>query len=281
MRHRVGNAYKPDFPHSNVTHSVHSAPVHLPTRLTPKRVRDILKPRATWPPHRAKPARPDRALGAAVAMLGSLLLHMLLLSPILFGAGRAHRPPDLPNRLNSIAAAEDAMTLVSIDEPQTADSPMAPPTIIEPSLAIPDARKLTGAIRPVPLLTPEDADRSKENADAQTPDPSERAAYGRYLGQITARIERAWLKPRVLRDGTSFHCRVKIQQDRSGHVLQVELADCNADPAWQLSLVHAIESASPLPTSPDPDIHLQTVSAQFDAEPYAPGSTPHGYEPAL
>ena len=45
-----------------------------------------------------------------------------------------------------------------------------------------------------------------------------RVLYGRYVGQIRARIERAWLRPCSLIGASSFTCVVQIVQDRVGTV---------------------------------------------------------------
>jgi len=88
--------------------------------------------------------------------------------------------------------------------------------------------------------------------------------FGRYMGQIKARIERAWVYP----SSTSLHsfqCRVQIRQTRNGDVQEVMLLRCNADPAWQISLVKAIQAASPLSAPPDDTVFSQVITLSFDA----------------
>lgn len=105
------------------------------------------------------------------------------------------------------------------------------------------------------------------------------ALAGRYIGQIDARIDRAWMRPRTPIGAPLFSCRVRIDQDRRGNVLEVTLERCNGDTRWQLSLVRAIESASPLPAPPDPAVFAPIVQMSFQATAYRPGAPEWKYEP--
>ena len=105
--------------------------------------------------------------------------------------------------------------------------------------------------------------------------------YGRYMGQISARIDRAWLRPRTPVGGASFSCHVRIVQDAVGNVMEVTLEQCNGDTRWQLSLVNAIDSASPLPAPPDANVFSRTVHLGFTAEGYSVGRHEEQYEPEM
>ena len=115
--------------------------------------------------------------------------------------------------------------------------------------------------------------------------------FGRYTGQIDARIRRAWRKPRspVTHGATSnspvdssdsFRCQARISQDDIGNVTEIELQSCNGTPEWQLSLVKAIQRASPLPAPPSPTVFTNALTLSFDARPYTPGVTEEGFEVA-
>jgi hypothetical protein len=104
--------------------------------------------------------------------------------------------------------------------------------------------------------------------------------YGRYLGQIRARIDRAWQRPRTAIGAPIFQCQVQVDQDSVGRVQQVTLLDCNGDAPWQVSLVHAIEAASPLPAPSDPAVFVHHVLLAFRAVAYSPGEPAELYEPA-
>ena len=56
--------------------------------------------------------------------------------------------------------------------------------------------------------------------------------FGLYLGQVSARIQRAWIRPRSPVEGGSFACRVQIAQSMSGAVQEVTLQQCNGDLRW-------------------------------------------------
>ena len=112
------------------------------------------------------------------------------------------------------------------------------------------------------------------------PDPPGLAALaGRYKGQIRARIERAWQRPRTSPGDAMFRCQVEVSQDREGRVAEVTVLDCNGDPRWQLSLVRAIQAASPLPAPPAAQVFSPRLQLTFLAAPYRPGAPAELYEP--
>jgi hypothetical protein len=124
------------------------------------------------------------------------------------------------------------------------------------------------------------ADDSSNTASSSADAAMRSAMYGRYLGQIGARISRAWLRPRSAIGAATFSCRVRIDQDSRGNVEDVTLEDCNGNQRWRLSLVRAIESASPLPAPPDPSVFTRIVHATFEGRVYEPGLPEAQYEPA-
>jgi hypothetical protein len=118
--------------------------------------------------------------------------------------------------------------------------------------------------------------------------------YERYIDQITGRIERAWLRPRTPIGSASFSCQAQIVRDMAGKILEIMLEQCNGTTRWQLSLVQAIQSASPLPVPPATQssngaLHLgftaealsdTGVAVEYDAPrlemtPVTPGASPH------
>jgi hypothetical protein len=129
----------------------------------------------------------------------------------------------------------------------------------------------------LPALTPE-PDASKHEDLETHSSPAE--ISGRYVGQIQARIERAWLRPRTAIGAPIFQCQVQIDQDGTGQVGDVTLLRCNGDARWQVSLVHAIEAASPLPPAPAATVLPRHVLLEFRAMAYAPGANADLYEPA-
>ena len=134
---------------------------------------------------------------------------------------------------------------------------------------------------PPPLLDEEAIDDS-ETTEASGDTHGHAQMFGRYLGQISARIERAWLRPRSPISAPRFSCQTKIEQDQDGKVLSIELRHCNGDARWQRSLVSAIEHASPLPAPPTPSVFARMLVLNFSADAFQAGiSNARRYEPEI
>jgi hypothetical protein len=161
--------------------------------------------------------------------------------------------------------AADELVLVNISSPNKEDS-------------IPGATHVDLRPRPaklaIPLVMPDQpsvidlpgTNTDAENSEHAVSDPGDaelRARmFGRYTGQIRARIERAWERPRSpvsepparpsanALEPNIFVCQVEIRQDEKGNVQEVLLLACNGTEAWRHSLVVAINQSSPLPAPP-------------------------------
>jgi hypothetical protein len=126
------------------------------------------------------------------------------------------------------------------------------------------------------------------NGSAGAGDDGEYARlYGIYSGQIQARIDRLWRRPRSsiaestgenAGGSTEFRCVVNIIQDALGNVVEVLLPDCNGSAAWQRSLAIAIQQASPLPAPPDAKVFRRAIALTFVALPYSSTASPDEYE---
>jgi hypothetical protein len=232
---------------------------------------------------RTWPAR--RWVASSVAAAVSVGLHAVLVTSIMWGAGPQTKPsqPHGPGALDvaaSEAADDGALQVMFIEEPTSSASS----TVRRTSKAAPFPK-----LQPVPLMDPLadlsfqvpeiSAADSSRSANSSEDAAARSAMYGRYLGQISARINRAWLRPRSAIGASMFSCRVRIDQDNRGSVQDVTLEDCNGDTRWQLSLVQAIESASPLPAPPDPAVFTHIVHANFEARAYEHGVPQAQYEP--
>jgi TonB family protein len=231
-------------------------------------------------------ARPRESRRFAIPLFGivtSLLLHALLLAPIVFGAStRARRPIDNPMSSIGVGSSDKStMTLVSID--QSGSDAKSVQEIKD--LASPVASALLPVAKPdfalpAALMEADGADNTEPSDDATEANHGEHARLlGMYVGQIDARIQRAWIRPRTPVGSVMFSCRVRITQDENGRVQEMEVVRCNGDAAWETSLVRAIQSASPLPAPPDPKVFSQTLTLDFTAHPFSPGDT-EGFEPA-
>jgi TonB family protein len=226
-------------------------------------------------------ARPA-VISCAGAMI-SLALHLLLIAPGLMGFGtNTQRPSDSGEIGAAVRDAPSAsMTVTFFDEPDPGTDSRAE---VNDGLAGVPALHPVSISAPLPELnlpaeSESDASRSASAGSGQ-PDPVHQLLFGRYIGQITARVERAWMRPRTpIGDSPSFACRVRITQDRNGVVREVELVRCNGSPRWQTSLVQAIQSASPLPAPPDADVYRGEVVLDLQSATFTPGASAEGFEP--
>jgi len=93
-------------------------------------------------------------------------------------------------------------------------------SVIDPNVILPPP-SLLRVTRPQPPAPPlnwmdEVDDTLASEADGDQTGPS--MMFGRYMGQNSARVERAWVRPRSIPPSGSFNCRVQITQDRRGDV---------------------------------------------------------------
>jgi len=254
----------------------------------------ITKPRRErqfWPP-------------GSIGLIGTLVFHLLVLQSVLLGA-RAHkvRPPVQGTGATLIKSASDpAEALILIDLPASA---LAPTPVLDDLASAGSVPKnlLVTLINPDPLPhieIPQDAlgEDNDAVASVDSGDPAGRARlFGVYSGQIEARVERAWRRPRspvnpgadpmhdsnarASRGGSNpnvtFQCQVRILQDAHGFVQEVQMLDCNGGVAWQQSLVTAILAASPLPAPPSPTVFTHAVTMRFEGQAYSLGSPADDY----
>jgi hypothetical protein len=230
--------------------------------------------------------RLNRVRVSAVGVVGALFVHALIFLPFVLDLSLPS--PRLPNQSGAGASAlvtsqEPVMTAVFINEPSQ-DEHLAPP---------PDLASRGAAPRDLPLVvfspdaTPavQVDNASEESEDSSVPpeavgDQTQHALlFGRYLVQVQARIERAWMRPRGEIGAPRFSCRARIEQDRRGEVIGIKLDPCSGSERWQQSLVSAIRTASPLPAPPDPSVYADRLSLSFESEGFQPGGSTQGFEP--
>jgi hypothetical protein len=225
-------------------------------------------------------------ISGPIAALTSLGFHALLVLPMVWGGSSPKvRPPDQQGAGSSaIASAEEPTeTLIFVKLPGVARSTDPLPKTVASrgfaphdlliSAASPDVAPAVDLSR---LLTADDG----EMAPASAADQVGRRAQllGLYIGQVKARIERAWLRPRGTITGGVFNCSVTIRQDRRGNVERVDMHACNGGDDWQRSLESAIRSASPLSAPPDPSVFATSLSLSFVATAFVPGQPGDGYQ---
>ena len=87
-------------------------------------------------------------------------------------------------------------------------------------------------------------------------------ALASWTAQITARIQRAWLKPPTARPG--IDCMVHVTQIPGGDVTDVRVGTCNGDQSVRESIEAAVYRASPLPPPPDPALFERNLDIHFN-----------------
>jgi hypothetical protein len=228
---------------------------------------------------RVDPARQKRVALGVVGTLGTLALHALLLSPLLLGAGlRAHRMSDEQGFPSEGAPAMTVLNLEEEDRSSGSDARDAQLSIVSPArFLMPVGGPQWGTLG---ALAPIEAELAHAVPDEGQADEAGRAVmFGRYLGQVTARVDRAWLRPRGPIGAVSFECRVQVEQDAQRNVKEITLKECNGSTSWQLSLVQAIESASPFPAPPDPSVFSKVLTFQMTAQGFREGGSTEGFDP--
>lgn len=199
---------------------------------------------------------------------GALLLHVMLVVPLALGmAGKSRTTtPDIAEGI--LGGRTDVTSVLIMVAVSSGLSSEDTPDFLAPRSVMPDLAASINALVPTPDLGDAQA-FEEERQDAQAADSQRNALLtGQYLGQVMARIERAWARPRTPIDADRFSCRVKIEQDRLGRVSAVELMRCNGTAAWQRSLVSAIELASPLSAPSNTSLPAGTLVLDFSSFAY-------------
>ncbi len=222
-----------------------------------------------------------------LGFLGTAGVHCLLLLPLILTLSQ--RAPAKPNRSGAggsaiSSTAEPVMTVVFVNEPSSNPQPaptIDPKELASRGLASKDLALLVLSLDSAPAVDTDPNSDSSPSATAAPDDPAQHAMmFGRYVGQVQARIQRAWSRPRSDIGAPQFKCRARIEQDRSGAVINVKLDHCNGTQRWQQSLASAIRTASPLPAPPDPSVYADLLSLVFSSSGYSPDVSPDGFEPA-
>lgn len=206
----------------------------------------------------------DRKLMCWASALAALVLHVALIAPALWGDGPFRKPQDQRHR------ADTALQWVVLENSSGNSAIIgssSPPPLRMRAISLTDASLM------LPTLP---AQAPSQQSDGQS---GVSAMSGRYLRQIRARIERAWLRPRAAIGEPIFQCQVQMDQDSAGRVLAITLVQCNGSTSWQLSLLHAIDAASPLPAPPNPAVFVHHILLTFRAMPYSAGQSAQLYEP--
>lgn len=221
--------------------------------------------------------RAARWITRLLAGIATAVLHLVFLGAVGWGmgSGQSRKPHVLPPTVHlhsGSAEGDSTMQWVQMeDEGQGASGgpPGGPELVLQPVMV--EDPQLAPALR---VEVDEDTD-----GPSGTSEPGSSASYRLYIGQMDARIERAWLRPRDPIGARAFSCSVRIEQDERGNVREMVPLRCNGSTRWQQSLLQAIRAASPLPAPPDPAVFRHSITLSFHAQPYSAMSDPDLYEP--
>jgi hypothetical protein len=265
---------------------------------SPQRM-DVVDWQDSLPPVIPKARAPRRFQSPTlIGFLGTLLLHTIVIQSLPFGnGGPKAKPPEAQESTDARSKykGDSAESLVLVALPTPANS--SQPAIQYVLSSLPDLSKMK-IKSPVNVDPPALAnletlalnENQASDSGAQGSDGAEQARlFGIYTGQIQARIDRVWRRPRtpVNEDnasqnandvGESFQCEAQIVQDDRGNVQEILLPRCNGTAAWQRSLVIAIQQPSPLPAPPSAKVFTQSISLQFVGLQYVSGSPDDQYE---
>jgi hypothetical protein len=208
----------------------------------------------------------DRLVGTGGAALLALAMHAFVLAPLLLGvsghdgAADARTPRDM--------SSATPLVFAGLVPPGVALHRLAPPHtsfVSRPSTDAFVAPQMLGRGRmPHVDLPDEDAQRAPAPA-SQVP------VVVRRIGEITARIQGAWVQPvaqRAAPGAGEFHCRVRILQDEGGTLRALNVQQCDADEALRASVLKAIRASAPLPTRDDAENGAWDLTLEFTS--YAP-----------
>ena len=235
----------------------------------------------SWPQFQSRPL----AVSAG-GVVGVLLIHALLVLPFVLTLSlpSTRRPNTIGAGASTfVSAAEPEITVVFIDEPTRLENTAPkPPALASRGTAPPDLQLVVLSPDPSPpTANVKEADSSDAQEELAPAEAAEHARlHGLYLGQVQARIERAWTRPRSEIGAPRFSCRARIQQDRRGVVIEVTLDHCNGSERWQQSLLSAVRTASPLPAPPDASVYVDILWLSFFSQAFEESGSTQGFEPA-
>lgn len=253
--------------------------------------RDVIVIDEYSPPATAAPSRPTRIPlwpSRSIGVFATVLVHLLISAPLVLGYAAHKSKPKTPDGIGSVAWASkgeraEAMILLDLSQLSASEEQdLEKPDIDAEGIVLEELKMMLVSLDPKPPaeLPIDEADLA-ETSNVAAGDPTGSAAlFGRYMGQVSARIERAWMRPRTAIEGGHFECRARIHQGRHGDVLSIELEGCGNDEAWKRSLTSAILRASPLSAPPEPWLFTETITLKFSADQYVAGQSPeYQFEP--
>jgi hypothetical protein len=195
-------------------------------------------------------------------MLLAIALHVLLLAPMISGAGG---PGSREHPAGAHASAKSAATVSTWIELTGSSAPNF-------AASFPNVHLQRLKVRSSDIESAEE-----EGARIVQDDPA--PEYVRRMAALTARIQGLWKLPRS-RLAADFHCRARLHPGESGSVEEVELESCDGSGPVRASIALAIEHAMPLPLPQDRSGSAADIVLQFTAYAGSNGASHTSIEPA-
>jgi hypothetical protein len=226
-----------------------------------------------------------------VGILGTVLLHAVFIQFVSFGSRAVRlKPPETQDSIDQKFSSEDSLALISLSRIANANSTAAHSFVS----SLPHLSKMKAKpeldVGPPAFLGLDTLALSEWQAPpaiAHGVNGAEQARlFAVYIGQIQARIDRVWRRPRTpvnedvatVDEGDAFQCEAQVDQDVKGNVQEVTLLRCNGSPVWQRSLVLAIRQSSPLPAPPSQKVFIRSITLSFMGLTYVGGARDEDYE---
>lgn len=199
------------------------------------------------------------AVGSVLCGLVIIGAHMAMLEPFL-ASPAGHKHSTFSNSPGTGSGTDSEMEVTFFNDQPSTHVGLPPAPLREDELTAP----AMDASLEVPANIALDDSEPLDPGNAVSVGDS--AAAGRYLGQVNARIERAWIRPHTPAGASTFTCTVEVDQDERGIVLAAKVQVCNGTYTWQQSLIDAIHTASPMPVPPDPHLFRHQMRLVFESD---------------
>ena len=155
--------------------------------------------------------------------------------------------PPPPEDIKPVDELHDAIT--ATDSPS--EAPIAevkePPPVVE-QVPPPEVQVQERAPDQVAILSQQSSGEAKLGSDAK--------AYGRYMGQINQRVQRAKINPRARIGGTVL---MRFTVGLRGELLKTEVATSSGSPLLDKAAISALERAAPFPPIP-PEVSTKPLA---------------------
>ena len=219
-------------------------------------------------------AHHDRLAITSAAALLVLTLHLLVFMPLVLGPSGSATARGGIHSGDAPASATPLVLAVQVQRSQS-ESRLAR---LQGTLAIHSVAEASrAAVRQPSFLVAPSVLLPEQAAEQELPDPVPAAV--RRIGEITARLQAAWvLPPRSAT--TNFRCRVRIRQDEAGALSGIELQHCDDDPELRASLIAAVRAASPLPTRDNLEHSGWDLTLEFKSSATSPTGRRSSVEPS-